>query len=74
MNRYEVACPGCSKTMRSADMGDLRGVLVRHIRNCVPMRKAAAQSLGQRRARRRAGAIFLLVAAVALAVVWLVLR
>lgn len=53
MNRYQVACPGCAKVMRSADKVDLRGVLMRHIRNCVPVRSMAAKSTQSRQKRNR---------------------
>lgn len=53
MNRYQVACPGCSKQMHSTNKEDLRDVLHRHIRNCVPIRKAAALVLAAKRLKRR---------------------
>ena len=74
MNRVQVACPGCAKMLRSANHIGLRDVLARHIRNCVPMRKAAAISLEARTHRRRAALALVGLALLVAGVLWLVLR
>ena len=38
-NRMEIRCPECRKRFRAPDRDRLRAQMVRHLRNCAPVRR-----------------------------------